>query len=291
MNSQLLSDSAQSIRMTIALARDYAAYLAWIRRRRPVHHKGWLEILDIHTFYRAYGKGEPVLLLHGGFMFAETWAGQIPALVEGYHVITPDSRGQGRTTLGERPLTYRQMAEDTAALIERLDLGRVNLIGWSDGGCTSLALAIERPELVRSLVLLGTSYHTDNYAPAAKRKVEGILRPTSISMLGLRAIRRLLTPEPEKEGAFLEKMRRLWTELPDFSREELGRIKAPTLVIACDRDEFLSLNPDPLQVFREIADAIPDSRLEVVTGGTHSVHMERPREVNRLILDFLRKPD
>ena len=69
----------------------------------------------------------------------------------------------------------------------------------------------------------------------------------------------------------------------------MGRITAPTLVVACDRDEFLSLWDDPLEVFRETAAAIPGAEMAVVWGGTHVVHMQKPRAVNRLILGFLEK--
>lgn len=289
MRNAFLSELLQSTRMSAAFSRAYAAYGLWMLRERPESMKGCVETGDIVTFYHCYGRGEAVLLLHGGFMCAETWAGQVPALAVGYRVIATDSRGQGRTTLGEGPITYRRMAGDAAALIERLRLERVHVVGWSDGGCTALALAMERPELVRSVVLLGTPFSTDNYAAEAKENIARILRPFSVSMLGLRALRRLLTPEPERGREFLEKMTAMWTGLPDFTREELGRIRAPVLVIGCDRDEFLSLWPDPLRVFRETAEAMPGARLEVVRGGTHSVHIERPGTVNRLILDFLRE--
>jgi pimeloyl-ACP methyl ester carboxylesterase len=257
-------------------------------RRSTGNTKGYVEADDISIYYRCCGWGEPVLLLHGGFMCAETWAGQIPALARDYCVIVADLRGHGRTTLGEEPITYRRMAGDAAALIRGLKLGRVHLIGWSDGGCTGLALALERPELVRSLTLLGTPYSIGNYTQEARDRIDRLLRPPSISMLAMRALRRLLTPEPERGREFLRAMTRMWTELPDFTREELGRIQAPVLVIGADRDEFLSLTRDPLQVFRETAGAIPGAKMEVVAGGTHSVHIERPAAVNRLIIDFLR---
>lgn len=289
MDSQTVAELAQSARMGVALARACATYGPWRLRHGRENLKGHVEVDDICIYYRCYGRGEPVLLLHGGFMCAEAWVGQIPALARDYRVIATDSRGHGRTTLGEGPVTYRRMAGDAAELIRRLGLGRVHLIGSSDGGCTGLALALERPELVRSLTLLGTPYSTDNYTDGARRKMERLLRPSSISMLALRALRRLLTPEPERGREFLGVMTRMWTELPDFTREELGRVEAPVLVIGCDRDEFLSLTPDPLQVFRETAEAIPGARMEVVKGGTHNVHLERPGAVNRLILDFLRE--
>lgn len=286
MSGGLAEELTQSLSMSAYFTLAYARYRSWMLREHPESEKGRVDAGDISIYYRSYGQGEPVLMLHGGFMFAETWAGQIPALAGRYRAITIDSRGHGRTTLGTRPLTYRQLANDAAVLIEKLDLGSVHLVGWSDGGCTSLALALQRPDLVRGMVLLGTPFNTDNYSAEAKQKMEGILRPRSLSMLGLRSLRRLMTPEPERGKEFLEEMARMWRELPDFSREELGRIAAPTLVIGCDRDEFLSLQPDPLQVFKDTMAAIPGARLSVVHGGTHSVSIERPHEVNRLILEF-----
>ena len=283
-----LSDSLiQPLRMSADFTLVYFKYRLWMLRTRPPNSEGRVDCGDINIYYHGYGQGEPVLMLHGGFMFAETWAGQIPALTLRHQVIAMDSRGHGRTTLGTRPLTFRQMAEDAAALVESLGLDGVHLIGWSDGGCTSLAMALQRPDLVRSMVLLGTPFNTDNYSEEAKRRIENILRPRSLSMLGLRSMRRLMTSEPERGGEFVEKMSRMWREEPDFSRDELGSIEAPTLVIGCDRDEFLSLWPDPLQVFKDTAASIPGARMSLVRGGTHSVSIERPQEVNTLILKFL----
>ncbi len=274
--------------MSLAWLRVFLSYEAWMLRERPPESKGRTEVGDISVFLRLYGSGEPVLLLHGGFAYAESWAGQIPALARHYQVLAPDSRGHGRTTLGEQPLTYRRMAEDVIALVEALGLGPVHLVGWSDGGCTSLAVALERPDLVRSLALLGTPFSTDNYSPEAKRQIEEFLRPTSMTVLAMRAFRWAVSPEPRGGALFLERMARMWTALPDFTVEELGRITAPTLVVACDRDEFLSSWDDPLKVFKETAAAIPGARLVAIPGGTHSVILERPAEVNRLLLDFLR---
>ena len=265
----------------------YAAYLLWVLRTRPGSGKGRIDVDDISIFFHCYGKGEPVLLLHGGFAFSEMVAGQVPALARRYQVITMDSRGHGRTTLGDLPLDYRQLAADTAGLIEKLGIGPVHLVGWSDGGCAGLALALERPDLLRSLVLTGTPFNTSNYSDEARREIARFLRPYSTTLLTLRAFHRLMNPEPGSWKPFLERMTSMWTELPDFTIEELGRMETPTLVIGCDRDEFLSPAGDPLHVFRETAEAIPNARLEVIPGGTHSVQMDKARNFNRLVLEFL----
>jgi pimeloyl-ACP methyl ester carboxylesterase len=248
---------------------------------------GRLPAGDIDIYYKRFGCGEPVLLLHGGFMVSEGWAAQMPALARDHMVIAMDSRGHGRTNLGTAPLTYRQMGRDVANFIERLGVGPAHVIGSSDGGIAGLALALERPDLLRSLVLLGTSFNTSNYSREAMREIDRFLSPRAPVLLGLRGLRRLMNPEPWTGRRFVASMRKLWTTLPDFTVEELGTICTPTLVIGCDKDEFLSLSDDPLEVFRETAAAMPNAELAVIPGGTHTVNINRPGVVNELILNFI----
>lgn len=279
----------QVLRMMTSWLRAYVSYLAWYARRRPQLGMGRVGVDDISVYFNSYGIGEPVLMLHGGFAYAETWLGQVPALAGCYRVITPDSRGHGRTSLGGRPITYRRLAEDFTAFIEKLELGPVHLVGWSDGGCASIALALQRPDLVRSMVLIGTPYNTDNYTEEAKRLIRDFLDPKSFELGFFRAIHWLLAPEPYSWRPFLERMTKMWLELPDFTLEDLNGIEVPTLVVACGHDEFLSLHDDPLQVFSDTAEAIPKGRMGVVRGGNHTVILEKPQAVNNLILGFLKE--
>lgn len=242
---------------------------------------------DINIFFRRYGSGTPVLLLHGGFTFAEAWLGQYGALAGRYLVISPDSRGHVRTTLGEAEMTYRTLARDFEGLLDGLGAGPAHVVGWSDGGTAGIALAMSRPDLVRSLTLVGAPFNTSNYTPEAKAAIERFLDPRSPVLLGVRMLRRLASPEPWTWRPFHERMGRMWRELPDFTGEELARVEAPTLVVGCDNDEFLSPAEDPLRVFRLTAQAIPRAELRVISDGTHTVAVERPREFNRLLLPFL----
>ncbi len=104
-------------------------------------------------------------------------------------------------------------------------------------------------------------------------------------------MRRLMTPEPSRAREFLERISALWVDLPDFTTDELATINAPTLVIAGDKDEYLSTWPDPLQVFRATAEAIPGAKMEVVHGGAHGLHMSHATLVNQLILSWLKTVD
>jgi pimeloyl-ACP methyl ester carboxylesterase len=280
-------DAMEALKSGVSLIKGVASYGEWVARARPAGSKARVNVDDIDMFFRRYGSGEPVLLLHGGFMFAETWLGQIPTLAKSLQLFAPDVRGHGRTTLGTRPLTYRQLADDALGFIQQLGVGPVHVVGWSDGGCTALGMSIKRPDLLRSITLLGTPWNVSNYGDVAMHELVALTDPAAPSAWGLRIVRRCLTPEHYRGAEFLAALRNLWVNTLDFTTDELGSIETPTLVIATDRDEFLSDRPDPTELFEQLTSAIPGARMEVVRGGTHLVHILQPDAVNRLILEFL----
>src|SRR6476660_3310746 len=87
----------------------------------------------ISIYYAMYGKGSPVILLHGGLVNSDWWGNQIPALRPHHTVIVMDSRGHGRTTRDARPYSYDLMADDVVALLDALKLQKADIVGWSDG--------------------------------------------------------------------------------------------------------------------------------------------------------------
>src|SRR4051794_13448656 len=106
------------------------------------HDHGYVEHDGAQIWYAAYGSGPPVILLHGGLGHSGNWGYQVPALVKSdYRVVVIDSRGHGRSTRDARPFTYELMASDVAAVMDRLNLQKAGLVGWSDGACTALVLA------------------------------------------------------------------------------------------------------------------------------------------------------
>src|SRR5215210_7105707 len=103
--------------------------------------QGYVKHEGARIWYAAYGSGSPVILLHGGLGHAGNWGYQVPALVSsGYQAVVIDSRGHGRSTRDARPFTYELMATDVAAVMDRSNLEKACLVGWSDGACTALIL-------------------------------------------------------------------------------------------------------------------------------------------------------
>ncbi|MBM3957922.1 MAG: alpha/beta hydrolase, partial [Gemmatimonadetes bacterium] len=212
---------------------------------------------------------------------------QVPALAGAHRVVTMDSRGHGRTTLGSAGLSYRRMARDAYLLLEELGTGPAYVVGWSDGGCTALYMALLYPESVAGIALIGTSYNTGNYSERSLRLMESLLRPGSAGLLAARAAWSAAAPEPRRWGQFAGEMRRMWRNEPDLTPGDLGHVTVPALVIGCDRDEFLAWPGDPLKVFRETAQAVPRAEMRVIPGGTHTVLVRRPAELNAALLEFL----
>lgn len=119
----------------------------------------YVDVNGLNTYYEVHGRGEPLILMHGGFCTVETFAKMLPGLAEHYRVFVPERRGHGRTPDVDGPYTYQAMAADTTGFMQALGIESAHLVGYSDGANTALIVAMERPDLVRKLVSIGGNFH------------------------------------------------------------------------------------------------------------------------------------
>ena len=139
-------------------------------------------------YYEEHGAGEPLVLIHGGLASGAMWEPLLPDLVDGFRVITPDSRGYGRSTNPCGTLSYAQLADDVAALINALELDRPVVGGYSDGGQVALELGERHPGAAGALIV-GAAYPSTS-PPASARPSKRFLEP----MTPTRPISRGSTP-------------------------------------------------------------------------------------------------
>jgi pimeloyl-ACP methyl ester carboxylesterase len=119
----------------------------------PPKSPGYIDVGALDIYYERHGTGRPLVLLHGAFGTIEScFAELLPRLAHHFEVIPVELQGHGHTRDIDRPLTYEDMAGDTAKLLDALDIARAHFVGYSMGGAVGLQLAIERPELVGHLV-------------------------------------------------------------------------------------------------------------------------------------------
>lgn len=253
-------------------------YISWRLFRHGRGERGYVAIGGGSIYYEVHGAGPPLLLLHGGGALIESFFGQIPDLSRYYRLITVDSRGHGRSSY-QKGLSYGEMAADVLTVLDHLRLDAVAIVGWSDGGITALHLALDHPERVRSLVLIGVNFHASGLRKSESARMEA-MGPDDFNATAVRMYKRL-SPHPKKWPQLWSDLKVLWKTGPDLTEEELGKIKAPTLLIAGERD---LIDPDHL---RQMQSAIPGAVLREIPGSTHAVLMEKPRQINALILDFL----
>jgi pimeloyl-ACP methyl ester carboxylesterase len=210
---------------------------------------GYAQAGDLRMYYEIHGSGRPVLLLHGAYMSADTWGPLLPGLAASRRIIAPEQQGHGRTSDIDRPITYEQMADDTAALARALEIETADVLGYSMGGGVALQLAIRHPDLVRKLVVASASFRSDAMHPEAVEMFPSI------------------TPEMFA-GTDLDTAPFAWPE------DDIRSIAAPTLIMLGDSD--LIRLEHAVEMFRLLGGGVmgdlagvPSSQLAVLPGTTH----------------------
>jgi len=241
----------------------------------------YVSIGELKTWYEQDGKGDPLVLLHGGLCTNDTWAPQIPAFREQFRVLAPERQGHGHTPDLNGPLSYDRMAAHMIGFLETVVAQPAHLVGWSDGGIVGLLIAIARPDLLRKLVVIGTNFDTSGVVPGFE---EGLVAtpPDAEDIAMLRQLYQASSPDgSEYWPVVFDQFKAMITTGLHIPVSELRRIRARTLVIAGD-DDMVSLE-HTTELFRAIADA----ELAVVPGASHLLLMEKPELVNSIIVSFL----
>jgi pimeloyl-ACP methyl ester carboxylesterase len=209
----------------------------WGAKTKGVGH--YADVNGLKLYYEAYGTGRPLILLHGGLGAIEMFGPNLPALAKGRQLIAVDLQGHGRTADIDRPINVELMADDIAALIKHLGLGRSDIMGYSLGGGVALQTAIRHPEVVGKLVVVSTPIRREAFYPEILMQMGQVNAAAaegfkSTPMYQLYAS---LAPRPGDFPKLLDKMGEAMKQDFAFSKEVAG-IKATTLIIAGDADIF-----------------------------------------------------
>jgi pimeloyl-ACP methyl ester carboxylesterase len=217
---------------------------------------------DIEMYYEVRGEGEPLVLLHGGGGAGENWQLIFKEPPEGFRLIIPDMRGHGRSTNPSMGLTFRQLALDVFALMDRLGIERFKAIGLSMGAKTLLHVATQQPDRVDAMVVVSAT----PYFPAEARAIMREMTPDNRSESEWQQMR-----EWHKHGD--EQIRAIWSGMNalkdsytdmNFTPPYLSTITARTLIVHGDRDPLY-----PVELALEMYAAIPRSYLWVIPNGGH----------------------
>ena len=228
-------------------------------------------------YYETYGEGDPVILIHGGLGNGKYFVNQIHALQDKYQLIVMDSRGHGRSSFDDKPITYELMASDVLALMDHLHIARASIVGWSDGGIIGLEIAIHHPDRLNKVVAYGA-----NFDPSGVRLDVGSNAYFNAYIEKAAADYLALSPAPDRWDEFLTNIGTMWATLPNYTDDELKSITTPFLILDGANEEAIDLNQTKLMAL-----LIPDAELKLMPDTGHFAMFEQPDEFNQIVIDYL----
>ena len=241
------------------------------------------EINGAVIHYDSQGSGEPLLMLHGFGSCAADWGEAAQELSKSYRVISVDARGHGRSTNPSGKFSHPQAAEDVLALMDKLDIKQARAIGFSSGGMTLLQLATKHPERLSKMVVIGASSHFPEPTRAMLRGMTFEAMPPFVQQI----FRNCATRGDSQVREIVSQFRAFGDSKGDMELDatDLARIKASTLIVHGDRDEFF-----PVAIPVAMYGAIPKAELWIVPGGDHSPTAgAEPAQFAKTIEAFLAK--
>lgn len=258
----------------------------------------YANVNGIRVYYEIYGEGYPVVLIGGLGSQIQSWAAQVPTYSKHFKVIVFDNRGAGRSDKPDIPFTTELMADDTARLLETLGIESAHVAGKSMGGMIAQWLAIKYPEKVNKLVLGCTSASRDDVGNeilkigreiAAKVGMKAVwFMALSLgysreymekNLATIKGTMAAIPEDPEALKGYIEQ--NLACEGHD-TRDLIGKIKAPTLVLLGERDLIASPKRS-----RELGKLIPNARVKVFEEAGHGFWREKQEEADESVLNFL----
>lgn len=279
-----------------AAGRSSAATIAGRSQAVSVPQTGFLDVRGGRLYYEAAGSGDPVVFIHGNMGDRRHWDHQFQAIANQFRVIRYDVRGFGLSSVVSDDDAYSDY-EDVAALLDHLGVKSAHVVGWSMGSAIAIDFSLTHPERTTSLVSVGP-WVSGYSSETAKRDVLSLIakiRAAFVEGGRSEAVRVLLdgfagTIRDPAAGAefariaadhsFVNRGRR--QSLKPAATGRLSEIRVATLILTAEHDV-----PACLEVADLLDRTIPDSTKVVMSGTGHMLHMERPKEFNKHLTDFL----
>jgi pimeloyl-ACP methyl ester carboxylesterase len=229
----------------------------------------FVDVNGVSLYYETYGEGEPLLLLHGNGQSINAFMNQVEEFAKHYKVIIVDCRGRGNSTYqNDVELTFDLEIEDLKQFLDKLNISKTHIVGWSDGGILGILMSIQHPEKVDKMVSMAGNIFPDG------------LVNKEILIDYVKQYEKVNTNhEYDKNIDFLY----LDYKYPNLKYEELKVIKSKCLIMAGDKDEI------KIEHTVKIFENIPNAQLAIVPNATHYLPEQNPKLFNQIVLDFLKK--
>src|SRR5687768_10792468 len=201
--------------------------------------KGYVQANGVNYYYELHGRGEPLLLLHGGLGSIDMFGPVLPMLAKERQVIGVDLHGHGRTALGDRPISLVDMGDDMATVLKQLGYGQVDVMGYSMGGGVAFRLAAQHPEMVRRLVLVSAGYAQEGFYPEMlpMQAQVGAAMADMMKETPMYQSYAAVAPHPDDFPRLLDRMGELMRKPYDWSAD-VARLTMPVMIVFGDSDMY-----------------------------------------------------
>ena len=254
---------------------------------------GYAPVNGLKMYYEIHGSGEPVVLLHGAFMaISGDWNDWINELAKTRKVIAVEMQGHGRTADIKRDITYDNLADDVAGLLDYLKIGRADLVGYSLGAGAAMNCAIRHPEKVRKIVSISAPIRRDGWVKEGNDAWPNF-SPEMFKGTPAETEREKLNPVPGSFTDFFYHIKAAAMKPYDFGADKFKATKAPFFFIHGDAD---GVRIDHIAEMYRLkgggnthADMHPrvESRLAILPGMTHVTLMDQRQTIVPMVNDFL----
>jgi pimeloyl-ACP methyl ester carboxylesterase len=224
--------------LSFATALHGAAALAQTKSPAPAR-SGHVAANGVNYYYEVHGKGEPLLLLHGGLGSIELFSPGLPALAKTRRVIAVDLHGHGRTELGERPISLVDMGDDMAVILKSLGVAQADVLGYSLGGGVGFRLAVQHPALVRRLALVSAGFAQEGFYPELlpMQAQVGAAMAEHMKDTPMYKSYAARAPKPQDFPRLLDRMGELMRKPYDWS-EDVKKLQMPVMLVYGDSDMY-----------------------------------------------------
>ena len=246
---------------------------------------------DVELYYEIHGEGEPIIFSHGWMCDCSVWNSQINFFSKKYKVIVYDHRGHGKSDKPKANYSIETLSNDLYSIIKELNLDKVTLVGHSMGGMTALTFALNHPDKVSKLILVGTSakmtllgyiqlwimMHISSYESFVRGMIDFQHHKPSEQIKKESFERAMRTPKFASYECFTEFMKNY-----DI-RERISQIRIPALIVVGSKDEAT-----PVEMSQYLNREIKGSKLQIIPDSKHMVMIDKPNELNGIIEEFIK---
>ena len=258
------------------------------------------DLENLKIYYEIIGQGQPLVMIRGVGSNVDHWYEQVPALSKKYQLLVFDNRGIARSSDPGSTFSTKDMAADTAALMEAAGIRKAHVLGYSMGGMIAQELALAYPERINGLVLVATDCGSSlriKARPEYSRLFTEMIRlgttEAKTAAAGCLFAKQTFESRPDIIERYAEvslrfpapqnMLERQWEAITRHDAcSRLQNITAPTLVITGSEDVLI-----PPENSGVLAERIPDARVRVIDGGGHLFVVERSQQFNEAVLGFL----